>query len=88
VSNQEGKRGNKQILEEKDLSTLEKQIVDFYGDEITIAVVDIDGRSRLYVPIKVISDYLGLAWSGQFERIQRDKILSEVGALIRVSRRP
>lgn len=74
------------MAEEKALIPLEEQTVDFYGDEITTAIVDIDGRSRLYVPIKAISDYLGLAWSGQFERIQRDRILSEVATLIRVTR--
>src|SRR5256885_10523763 len=40
----------------------------------------------MYVPIKAISNYLGLAWSGQFERIQRNPVLSEVAELIRVTR--
>ena len=72
--------------DEKALIPIEEQTVDFYGDEITTAIVDIDGHAKLYVPIKAISDYLGLTWSGQFKQIQRDRILSEVAALIRVTR--
>src|SRR5260370_10449414 len=72
--------------DEKALIPIEEQTVDFYGDEITTALVDIDGRTLMYVEIKDISDYLGVVWSGQFERIQRDRILSEVAALIRVTR--
>lgn len=74
------------MADEKAIIPVEEQTVNFYGDEITIAIVDVDGRSRLYIPIKAISDYLGLAWSGQFERIQRDLILSEVALLIRITR--
>lgn len=81
-----GQERKKQMAEEKALVPLEEQTVDFYGDEITTAIVDIDGRSRLYVPIKAISDYLGLAWSGQFERIQRDPVLSGETRFIRVTR--
>jgi hypothetical protein len=40
----------------------------------------------MYVPIRAISDYLGLAWSGQFERIQRDPVLSEVATVVRLTR--
>src|SRR3954452_7181744 len=56
--------------EEKALVPVEEQTVDFYGDAITAALVEVDGNTSMYVPIKPISDYLGLAWSGQFERIQ------------------
>jgi len=74
------------MADEKALIPIEEQTVDFYGDKITTALVDVDGRTMMYVPIKPISDYLGLAWSGQFERIQRDRILSEVAQLIRITR--
>ena len=74
------------MADEKALIPIEEQTVDFYGDKITTALVDVDERTMMYVPIKPISDYLGLAWSGQFERIQRDRILSEVAQLIRITR--
>jgi hypothetical protein len=71
---------------EKALVPVEEQTVDFYGDKITITLVEVNGDRTFYVPIKAISDYLGLAWSGQFERLQRDPILSEVSQLIRITR--
>lgn len=74
------------MAEEKALIPLEEQTVDFYGDEITTALVDINGRIVMYVPIRPICKYLGLAWSGQFERIQRDKVLSQVAKSVRVTR--
>lgn len=40
----------------------------------------------MYVPIQPLCKYLGLVWSGQFERIQRDAVLSEEAKLIRVTR--
>ena len=38
------------------------------------------------MPIRPICDYLGLAWSGQFERIKRDEVLSDVIRSVRVTR--
>ena len=74
------------MADDKALVPVEEQTVDFYGDAITTALVEESGRTTMYVPIKPISDYLGLTWSGQFERIHRDSILSEVSQLIRVTR--
>jgi hypothetical protein len=31
----------------------------------------------VYVPLRPICDYLGLAWNGQFQRINRDPVLTE-----------
>ncbi len=58
------------------IPTEEKQI-DFYGDEITAALVEVEGKSEVYVPIRPIAEYLGLNWSGQFSRLKRDPVLSE-----------
>lgn len=74
------------MSEEKALIPIEEQAVDFYGDEITTAIVNIDDHTRMYVPIKPINDYLGLTWSGQFERIQRDPVLAGEVRFIRVTR--
>src|SRR5882762_722389 len=72
--------------DEKALIPIEEQTVDFYGDEITTAIVDISGRTVMYIPIRPICDYLGLVWSGQFERIQRDPVLSGEVRFVRVTR--
>jgi hypothetical protein len=68
------------------LVPVEERIVAFYEDELMAVAVQAGGERRVYVPIKPISDYLGLSWSGQYERIMRDEVLSEVAQLIRVTR--
>ena len=73
---------NNQSTTDKALVPTEQKSVEFYGDEL-IAVL-LDGES--YVPIRPLCDYLGLSWTGQFERIQRDAVLSEVAATVRVTR--
>ncbi len=72
--------------DEKALIPIEEQTVDFYGNPIPTALVDVDGRTIRYIPIRPICTYLGLAWSGQFERIQRDPVLSEEAKSVRVTR--
>src|SRR5882762_1741505 len=74
------------MSDEKALIPIEEQKVDFYGDEITTAVVDIEGRAMMYVPLRPICDYLGLSWSGQRERTMRDPVLSKQVRFVRVTR--
>ena len=65
-----------------------QQTVVFYEDEIT-AVIALDGGERVvYVPLRPICDFLGLVWSGQFERLQRDPVLSQLVRGVRVTRTP
>lgn len=54
--------------------------IDFHQDTI-FAVERPDG---VFVAAKPISDSLGLRWHGQFERLNRDPILSEGIRIIRV----
>jgi hypothetical protein len=74
------------MQDEKALAPIEEQTVDFYGDHITIALVDIDGHTMNYIPLRPICEYLGLSWSGQRERTMRDPVLSTEVALVRVTR--
>ncbi len=60
-----------------------KQIL-FYDDELTAVIVETGNGHTTYVPIKPIVDHLGLAWTGQQQRIQRDPILSEVALIVRI----
>jgi hypothetical protein len=46
------------------LVPIEVCTVEFYGDEITGALVRVGDQPTIYVPIRPICDYLGLAWSG------------------------
>jgi hypothetical protein len=58
------------------LTPLEQKTVVFYGDEITAVLVEVEGRQKIYVPVRPICEFLGVAWSPQLRRINRDPILS------------
>lgn len=68
------------------LIPIEERNVDFYGDEITMALVQMEQRTQLYVPLRPICTYLGLSWSGQRERTARDPVLSQEVRFVRVTR--
>lgn len=72
--------------ESKALVPIDEKTVDFYGDELTAVLIDEEARQEIYVPIRPIVEYLGLSWSGQYERLQRDAILSEAIRFVRVTR--
>ena len=65
--------------ENKALVPIEEKKVDVYGDEVPAVVVRMDqaGQPVVYVPVRPICDYLGVAWSAQRLRINRDPVLSE-----------
>jgi hypothetical protein len=69
---------------ERSLIPVEQRTVEFYGDEITAVLAEVNGRRQVYVPIKPICDFMGINWDSQRQRIQRDPVLSEVveGAVI------
>ncbi|GJM40423.1 MAG: hypothetical protein DHS20C20_07050 [Ardenticatenaceae bacterium] len=51
--------------------------VTFYEDVIMAVQVKIDERELIYIPIRPICNYLGLDWSAQYRRINRDPVLSD-----------
>lgn len=59
---------------------LQQREIDFYGDQIVAALVPAEGQPQpaIYVPVRPICEYLGLDWSSQRQRIDRDPVLSEV----------
>ncbi len=65
------------------LIPVDQREIDFYGDSLT-AVLSENGT--VYVPVRPICEYLGVAWNGQYERIKRDAVLSEVMMSVRVTR--
>ena len=73
------------MSEEKALVPVEQRTIDFYGDEIIAVLVKEDGRQQVYVPVRSICDYLGIAWSAQRNRINRDPVLSEVVVVVIVT---
>ncbi|NHZ72435.1 MAG: hypothetical protein GWP17_05065, partial [Aquificales bacterium] len=62
----------------KALIPIEQRTVIFYDDEITAVLVDVDGRQVVYIPLKLLCDYLGVNWDGQRQRLRRDPVLTEV----------
>lgn len=66
---------------DKSLQVIEQKQVTFYGDEI-IAVRVKDGT--VYVPVRPICDLLGVSWSSQQNRINRDEVLSKAANNISV----
>ena len=68
------------------LAPVEERVIAFYEDEILAVAVEEGGARRIYVPMRPIVEYLGLSWSGQYERMQRDPVLAEVVRFVRVTR--
>lgn len=71
------------MSEEKALVVVEQREVDFYGDYI-VAVLSEEGK--VFVPLRPICTALGVRWNAQYERIQRNPILSELIMSVRVTR--
>ncbi len=55
--------------------------INFYGDRVT-GILD-KRTNDIYTPVKPICDRLGLSFSGQYEKIQRHRILSKGVRVIR-----
>lgn len=64
-------------MTERALVPIEQKQVVFYDDEITAVLVQLEGDEKVYVPIRPICDFLGVSWTGQRRRINRDAVLSE-----------
>ncbi|MBA3946159.1 MAG: ORF6C domain-containing protein [Herpetosiphonaceae bacterium] len=62
------------MTEEDALTPRAERVVDFYGDPIVVALVK---EGDAYVPVRTIAEFLGLDWSSQYKRIQRDEVLIE-----------
>lgn len=61
---------------DKTLVPVEQRTIIFYDDEITAVLVDLQGKQAVYVPVRPICDFLGVAWSPQLRRINRDPVLT------------
>lgn len=77
-------------MDEQSLEPIREVTIDFYGDEIPAALVVIDegGRQIVYVPVRPLVEYMGLSWPAQWERINRDAVLSQMVRGVRVTRTP
>lgn len=71
-----------------DLVTIEQKQVEFYGDELTAVLVQSEEGERVYVPVRPLCEFLGLDWSSQRRRINRDPVLSEVAQGVVITTTP
>jgi hypothetical protein len=65
------------------LTPLHERIVEFYGDAIPVAQTADGG---LYVPLRPLTDYLGLTFSSQRLRVLRDEVLAAQARLVVMAR--
>jgi hypothetical protein len=74
--------------ESKALLPIDEQEVMFYEDILTAVLIrpGEGEQPQVYVPVKPLADALGLSWPGQYERLQRDAVLSQETRSIRVTR--
>lgn len=61
------------------LIPIEQKTITFYGDEITVVQIE---NGSIMVPIKPICEALGVDWSSQAKRINRDDVLAEVQGMV------
>jgi hypothetical protein len=61
------------------LVPIDQREIEFYEDRILAALVQVgdQGRSMVYVPVRPICEYLGVDWSAQRQRINREPVLSK-----------
>lgn len=62
---------------------IREQVVQFYGDNIPVAQTP-DGE--IYVPLRPLTDYLGLAFGSQTSRVRRDEVLAERARTVTMAR--
>jgi len=68
-------------MEDKALIPTTTQEINFYGDLLTVAIVG----NTPYVALKPITDYLGVDWDAQRQRVQRDEVLKDESRLIQAT---
>lgn len=62
-------------MTEKALAPIEQKEVAFYEDTVTAVLVEERGGETVYVPVRPICELLGIDWSSQRRRINRDAVL-------------
>jgi hypothetical protein len=61
---------------ERALVPVQVSQIDFYGDGLTVVLVEIAGERQVLVPLRQFCQYLGVDWASQYQRTKRDEILA------------
>jgi hypothetical protein len=67
------------------LIPISQKRVEFYGDQLTVAAVQDEGKEQFYVPVRPICESLGVDFSGQRQRINRDPVLAKYARFVVVT---
>lgn len=65
------------MSEQTALVPTEIRAIEFYGDQVTGALVQVADEAQIYIPLRPLCDYLHLDWSSQRKRINRDEVLRD-----------
>ena len=68
--------GEAEAISERALVPVQVSQIDFYGDGLTVVLVEIDGERQVLVPLRQFCQYLGVDWASQYQRTKRDEILA------------
>lgn len=63
--------------ESRALVPFEQRTIEFYGDELLALMIDQVGKPAVYIPVRPICEHLGVDWSAQYRRINRDPVLAK-----------
>lgn len=58
------------------LIPLQVSQINFYDDMLLVVLVEVNGERLVMVPLRQFCEYLGVDWSGQYQRVKRDEILA------------
>ncbi len=72
--------------ENRSLLPIEERAIEFYEDDLIAVAVEVEGRRQIFVPIRPVCEHLGLTWSSQYMRLQRDPVLSQIQRSVLVTR--
>ena len=75
-------------MADKALAPIVQREVIFYEDVITAVLISHNGKEEIYIPLRPLCEYLGLDWSAQYRRINRDAVFSEVSQGVAVTTTP
>lgn len=62
---------------DKALAPIEQKEVIFYDDEITVVLVEEEGKQEVYVSLRQLCDLVGVSYQGQIRRVKDDPVLSK-----------
>lgn len=68
------------------IDPIEQHDVDYEGHTLVSTLIDQGNGPEIYIPLRPIVEYMGLAWGSQANRVRRDPILSESSLTIKVVR--